>query len=66
MIIKQMKEWIDNASYRELLRRWRFSPAGDPFFRNDTEIGDYYSKVMNEKKKHVNAVAVSKRVGWKK
>jgi len=63
MSIKSMKEWIDNASYEELLRKWRFAPAGDPFFRSDTKMGAYYSKVMAEKKKHINAAVASKRVG---
>jgi len=63
MTIKEMKKWIDNVSYEELLRKWRFAPAGDPFFKSDTGMGAYYSKVMAEKKKHVNAAAASKRVG---
>ena len=59
------KEWIDKASYRELLHRWRFAPIGDTTFHG--ELGKYYSKVMHEKKDaldHSEQVAVSKSVGW--
>lgn len=48
MTEQQMREWIDNASYEELLRKWRFAPVGDPFFQG--EMGQYYSKVMAEKR----------------
>jgi len=60
-----MKRWIDNASYEELLRKWRFAAAGDPFFRRD--VGEYYSKKMAERRAEVgNAahVAASKALGW--
>lgn len=60
----QDKEWIDKASYEDLLRRWRFATAGDPVFQADT--GEYYSKIMSERR-DANpdaAVAASKRIGW--
>lgn len=58
------KKWIDNASYEQLLNRWRFAPIGDPIFQGDT--GDYYGKVMKEKKAALpdDGVGASKRVGW--
>ncbi|KKM61249.1 hypothetical protein LCGC14_1533690 [marine sediment metagenome] len=59
------KDWIDNATYQELLRRWRNSPAGDSIFQG--EAGKYYSKVMAEKRNAVGpgaAVAASKAIGW--
>lgn len=62
---REMKEWIDNASYEELLRKWRFAPIGDPFFRG--EIGDYYSKVMAQKRREAGEaehVRASKSIGW--
>lgn len=62
---EERKRWIDNASYGQLLSRWRFAPAGDPFFQR--EIGKYYSKVLSEKRQEVgNAahVAASKAIGW--
>lgn len=60
------KVWMDNASYAELLRRWRFAPAGDPIFQGDT--GEYYQKVMSEKKNalsHEEQVQTSKNLGWR-
>lgn len=59
------KKWIDAAAYETLLERWRNSPAGDPIFRD--EAGEYFSKVLREKKESVGhevAVAASKRIGW--
>lgn len=56
------KSWIDNASYEELLYRWRFANIGDPMFQGET--GDYYSKVMQEKKQNVDHVQASKNIGW--
>ena len=66
-IKKEHKDWIDAASYEQLLRKLRFSPAGDPLFVGDT--GAYFQKIMNEKKiviGHEAAVAVSKSIGWQK
>ncbi len=59
-----MKNWIDNASYEQLLAKWRHAPVGSPFFQG--EMGDYYSDVMAEKRKKVgNAehVRASKNIG---
>lgn len=58
-----MKKWIDNASYEQLLAKWRFAKIGDPYFQG--EIGEYYSKVMNEKRKNANHTQASKTIGWK-
>jgi hypothetical protein len=66
MIDDKYKSWIDSASYEELLRRWRITPGGsDPIFSGET--GDYYSKVMTEKRDavgHDEAVEASKRIGF--
>ena len=57
------KDWIDNATYDELLSKWRFAKVGDPLFQSET--GVYYGEVMAEKKKQCyDPVKVSKRVGW--
>lgn len=59
------KEWIDGASYEDLLRRWRFSALGDSMFQGVT--GKYYSDVMFKKKAALTPgeqVAASKSVGW--
>ena len=65
MDINQMKKWIDNATYEELLYRWRFAPAGSPWFQG--EIGIYYEKAMKKKGEEVGSeerVRASKNVGW--
>lgn len=46
--LKKLKEQIDSEDYESLLRRWRFAPSGSPFFQGD--LGDYYAKVMAEKR----------------
>ena len=62
---EEMKKWIDNASYEQLLSKWRNAPSGNPFFQD--EVGQYYSKVMAEKKAEVGNgehVRASKSIGW--
>ncbi|MBU0907450.1 MAG: hypothetical protein KKE05_04825 [Nanoarchaeota archaeon] len=61
----QQKQWIDSASYEQLLRRWRESPIGSDWFNGDT--GEYYSKIMAEKREQVGDdehVRASKSIGW--
>jgi len=61
---EQIKNWIDNASYEQLLSRWRFEPGGSPWFQGET--GDYYVEAMKKKKEetsHEDQVAASKRIG---
>ena len=60
----RQKKQIDEMSYEQLLRLWRFAPVGEPLIQGDT--GEYYSSVMGEKKNHVDHVAASKRIGWEK
>jgi len=62
---EEIKRQIDNMSYKSMLLLWRTAPIGHPMFQG--EIGEYYSKVMNKKRKEVgNAahVAASKSIGW--
>ena len=57
--------WIDAASYEELLRKWRWAPSGDPFFRG--AVGVHYSETMVRRREEVGPaehVAASKRIGW--
>lgn len=59
------KVWIDNSDYESLLRLWRNAPAGHPMFQGET--GDYYSKIMFEKRdklSHEETVQASKNIGW--
>ncbi len=59
---EQTKQWIDSASYELLLRKWRFATIGDPMFQGET--GEYYAKVMQEKRKSEDHVQASKNIGW--
>lgn len=63
-IPSNMKAWIDNASYEQLLFKWRNAPVGDPWFQG--AVGDYYLRIMSERRnadpaEHVRA---SKSIGW--
>lgn len=61
----EMKEWIDNASYQDLLKKWRNAPSGDLFFAD--EVGQYYSKIMAQRRDEVGEeehVRASKSIGW--
>jgi len=63
--VEEKKQWIDNAGYEELLRRWRFAPIGDSFLSG--EVGEYYMKKLNEKHDEVGNTEhtrVSKSIGW--
>lgn len=61
---EEMIKWIDKATYYDLLSRWRFAPAGDPFFTG--EVGKHYEKVMRERREEVGNeehVRISKALG---
>lgn len=68
MIAEKYKNWIDNASYQDLLHKWRFALPGDPHFIG--EVGDYYIAKMKELRDAENGnemhVAASKAIGWEK
>lgn len=60
----EMKDWIDNATYEQLLRKWRFASIRDPLFKG--QMGTYFSKKMREKEKAIgkeSADAIGKMVG---
>ena len=59
---EQDKLWIDNASYEELLLKWRYAQLGDYMLQGET--GEYFSKVMFTKKMTCDHVQASKNVGW--
>ena len=48
LYIDRLKKWIDNASYDQLLYKWRYAPSDDPIF--DSEIKEYYRKILFERK----------------
>ena len=61
----KQKDLIDKMSYEGMLSLWRNAPSGHPMFEGDT--GDYYSKVMKEKRNKVGPgehVRASKSIGW--
>lgn len=60
------KAWIDNASYEDLLGRWRFAESGSAWFQGAT--GQYYSDQMAKKRAETqdNGVSASKRIGWER
>ena len=60
--IEEINRKIDNMSHEEMCRAWRFSPSGDPIFRNDLPFYDRF-------KKRFDALGgftpeISKRIGW--
>ena len=62
----ELKAAIDELPYEEMLRRWRFTPSGDPVFEG--ESAEYFGKRMAELRaqpggndRHVSA---SKSIGW--
>jgi len=62
----EIKKWIDEASYEEMLRKVRFEPAGSEYFVLGT--GKYFAVVMTEKRDKLpegEYVKISKRIGWK-
>jgi len=65
VIAEEMKKEIDRMNYEDMLRLWRFAPAGDPMFKG--EVGEYYRETMKRKKSALAAgdrVRASKSVGW--
>lgn len=57
------KRFIDSQSHWQLLAKWRFTKAGDPWFQGET--GEYWGKRMAELR-NANpdqAVADSKDIG---
>ena len=65
MTESEMKEWIDNASYEELLQKQRFAPIGHSMFRGN--VGKYFQKKFRQKREALQPyeqVQASKSVGW--
>lgn len=65
-LIDDNKKHIDSLSYKELLRHWRFSPTGDPWFVGET--GLYWARRMRELRAapggDAEHVRCSKELGW--
>lgn len=59
------KDWIDNATYDQLLWKWRFTDLSEAIFQG--ACGTYFAEVMAKHRMDMSAqekVATSKRVGW--
>jgi hypothetical protein len=63
-LTEEEKKRIDEMSYYDMLRKWRLEPSMTGYFSG--ERGDYFSKVMVEKKAADPdaAVCASKDIGW--
>ncbi len=61
-LTEKLKKEIDEMDYASMLSQWRFAPVGTPIFQG--ESGDYFLKVMAEKRKTTDHVKVSKTIGW--
>jgi len=65
-LTKENKEYIDNLSYTALLDKWRFVPAGDPWFEGAT--GTYWERRMSELRAKPGGdsmhISASKMIGW--
>ena len=56
---------IDNASYEDLLRWWRYAPAGQ--LTAQQKDGDYFAEAMVKAKAKLTPeeqVTISKKIGW--
>lgn len=62
---EEQRRWINNASYLELLRKWRFELSESGYFTGELTL--HYENVMDRRKKEIGpgaAVAASKSIGW--
>lgn len=61
---EEEKAWIDQASYTDLLRKWRLAPAGNPYFSGET--GQYFEERIGELRRlnPSSHTAASKQIGW--
>lgn len=61
----ELKDMIDDMSYEELLRGWRFATIGDKWFQGGT--GKYWVERMRDMRKAgADHAQASKNIGWKK
>ena len=63
-LTEERRKYIDELPHAELLSRWRFAPAGDPWFQGET--GVYWRERLSRSRDEDPArhVAVSKSLGW--
>jgi len=59
--LKNIKDWIDGASYAELLAKWHSLPKDSPILNPQYAVSVYYMKAMKTKsgvKKVLDTVAL--------
>lgn len=62
---QEQRDWIDNASYKDLLRRNRFSSLDDSIFQGLS--GTHFMETMRIKEgklKPGEKTEISKSIGW--
>lgn len=60
-----MIQWIDSASYHDLLMKWRREPPGSPWFMG--EVGRHYADEMRKRRSTTplkEQVEASNSIGW--
>lgn len=63
-IPEDVKIEIDNMSYYDLLKKWRFAPSGDPILSG--KMYQYFTDAMGEKReKEDDPTEISRLVGWR-
>lgn len=63
---QMMLDWIESATYEQLLQKWRFEPIGSPWFA-DTAVSDAFSAKFIKLRDEISdeeRIGASKRVGW--
>lgn len=61
-LTEKNKKYIDQLSDYEILRRWRFSPTGDPWFTGET--AEYWDIKIEKLIGGGNFAVISKQVGF--
>ena len=64
-LTEDVKEQIDSMSYKSMFCLWRFAPAGEPMFAE--ESGEYFRQVFEERRTTLPAgehAHISKQLEW--
>ena len=63
--VAEMLAWVERASYEDLLRKWRFAPAGDPHFLTPEVFKALQAKMWRLRREDpAQHVRASKAIGW--
>ena len=55
----EMKNWIDGASYEELLKKWDSDPTDSPIYNPQYAVSVYYVKAMKRKAGELNVTTLN-------